>query len=141
MSGSRRWGEDARAAVRTNAAAAATGAGSGAAYGRTTGVRANRNVEADDEDVGHGLRLLRSHATGAGADLGSEVARTAMEIRGHQLSVPVSGIPAEVVDALDRAFDDDRPLVDALSIANSLLDDLPSPHPNLSSRGRAATRT
>lgn len=111
MSGPRRWGEDARAAVRENAAIAAAAARSGAAYGRTTGVGANRNVEADDADGGHGLRLLRSHATGAGEDLGDEVARAAMEIRGHQLSAAGSGIPPEVVDALHRAYDDGRSFV------------------------------
>lgn len=111
MTGTRRWGDEARAAVRANAEVAAAAARAGAAYGRTTGVGANRNVEADDADGGHGLRLLRSHATGAGADLGAEVARAAMEIRGHQLSAPGSGIPPEVVDALYRAYDDGRSFV------------------------------
>ncbi len=36
-------------------------------YGRTTGVGANRNVGLAEDDLAeHGLRLLRSHAAGAG---------------------------------------------------------------------------
>ncbi len=78
------------------------------AYGRTTGVGANRDVEADDADGEHGLRLVRSHATGAGAVLDDETGRAAMLVRLHQLSQPGSGIPFEVLDALRRAANDGR---------------------------------
>src|SRR2546423_1722960 len=45
-------------------------------YGRTTGVGANRlvDIEWDDADA-HGLRLIRSHASGAGPLLGAEPVR------------------------------------------------------------------
>jgi histidine ammonia-lyase len=96
------------AALRANAALAAALAAEGAAYGRTTGVGANRDVPADDHDGGHGLRLVRSHSTGHGDDLGEHVARSTMLIRLAQLSIPGSGIPFEVVDALRRAANDGR---------------------------------
>ncbi|MEY3748712.1 MAG: hypothetical protein RLZZ449_606, partial [Actinomycetota bacterium] len=66
------------------------------AYGRTTGVGANRNVAADDSDGDHGMRLIRSHAAGGGA----EIARAAMVVRAHQLAQPGSGIRVDVVRAL-----------------------------------------
>jgi histidine ammonia-lyase len=43
-------------------------------YGRTTGVGANREVSVSDQ-VGHGRRLLRSHAGGAGPPLDVAEAR------------------------------------------------------------------
>lgn len=100
------------AALRDAAHEAAVAAARGGAYGRTTGVGANRNVTADDADGGHGLRLVRSHAAAGGPDLGEAIARAAMLIRAHQLSIPGSGIPVEVVAALVDAVNDGRsPLV------------------------------
>jgi histidine ammonia-lyase len=100
-----------RALLATERLAAGLAARS-SAYGRTTGVGANRNVVADDRDGGHGLRLVRSHAAGAGPDLGVDVARATMLIRAHQLCTPGSGIPLHVVQALVAASADDRtPLV------------------------------
>lgn len=102
----------AAAALRDAAHEAAAAAAGGGAYGRTTGVGANRNVAADDTDGGHGQRLVRSHATAAGPDLGEAVARASMLVRAHQLSAPGSGIPVEVVEALVQAINDGRsPLV------------------------------
>jgi histidine ammonia-lyase len=75
-----------------------------AVYGRTTGVGANRDVPADDHDGMHGMRLLRSHATGAGPDLGADVSTTAMLIRAHQLAGGYSGIEPAVVEALVAAL-------------------------------------
>ena len=79
-----------------------------AAYGRTTGVGANRDRAAEDDDGAHGLRLVRSHAAGAGRDLGAEVARATMLVRAHQLSQPGSGIDPAIVSALVRAINDGR---------------------------------
>lgn len=87
---------------------AAAASAAGAAYGRTTGVGANRNVAADDSDGAHGLRLVRSHTAGGGADLGDDVARATMLVRAHQLSRPGSGIPYETFAALARATADGR---------------------------------
>lgn len=99
-------------ALRRCAAESEDAAASGAAYGRTTGVGANRNVQADDGDGAHGLRLVRSHTAGGGVDLGDDIARATMLVRSHQLSHPGSGIPYEVFDALVRATADGRaPLV------------------------------
>lgn len=96
------------AGLRASAADAAAAALTSPAYGRTTGVGANRNQHADDSDGHHGLRLVRSHATGAGPDLGPVVGRASMMVRAHQLCHPGSGIPYEVVVALARALDDGR---------------------------------
>ena len=62
------------------------------AYGRTTGVGANRNVAADDSDGDHGMRLIRSHAAGGGVPYSTEIARAAMVVRAHQLARPGSGL-------------------------------------------------
>jgi histidine ammonia-lyase len=99
---------DVAAAVRANAVEANAAALTGAAYGRTTGVGANRDVAADDSDDLHGMRLVRSHATGAGTVLGAEVGRATMLIRAHQLAAPGSGLPHDVLEALTAAINDGR---------------------------------
>ena len=91
---------DARSAIEANMAESVAASATGAAYGRTTGVGANRNVAADDSDGGHGMRLVRSHAAGGGEPYPHEIARAAMVVRAHQLSRPGSGIPVDVVDGL-----------------------------------------
>ncbi|HEY1487408.1 MAG TPA: aromatic amino acid lyase [Micromonosporaceae bacterium] len=67
-------------------------------YGRTTGVGANRGVTADGS--GHGLRLLRSHAAGAGPALPPETARAMLVVRVNQLLRGGAGVSAEVIQAL-----------------------------------------
>jgi histidine ammonia-lyase len=93
-------------ALATNLDASRTAKGN--AYGRTTGVGANRDVAADDHDGDHGMRLVRSHTAGGGADLGEEVARAMMLVRINQLSRPGSGITPSIVEALVRALNDGR---------------------------------
>lgn len=70
-------------------------------YGRTTGVGANRlvDVEWDDADA-HGLRLLRSHAAGAGPLLSSEICRAMLVVRLNQIAVGGSGVDPGVLAAL-----------------------------------------
>lgn len=97
-----------REALVANAAVAEAAVERGEAYGRTTGVGANRDTVVESGDGDHGLRLVRSHAAGAGPDLGADVARATMLVRAHQLSLPGSGIPAEVVEALVAAANDGR---------------------------------
>lgn len=80
----------------------------GNAYGRTTGVGANRDVAADDHDGDHGMRLVRSHAAGGGEDLGENVARAMMLVRINQLARPGSGITPSIVEALVTALNDGR---------------------------------
>src|SRR4051812_36313828 len=54
-------------------------------YGRTTGVGANRLVGIAGEDAdAHGLRLIRSHASGAGPLLGAEPVRAMLAVRLNQ---------------------------------------------------------
>jgi len=64
--------------------------GRDALYGRTTGVGANGRV-AVRPGGGHGLRLLRSHASGAGALAPPAVARGTLVIRLNQLAAGGSG--------------------------------------------------
>src|SRR2546423_7241797 len=77
-------------------------AGSGAVYGRTTGVGANRDVPAGDL-AGHGRRLLRSHAGGAGPALGTAEARAMMVVRLKQLAAGGSGGEAGLPGGPGRA--------------------------------------
>lgn len=97
--------------VREIAIEAAAAAARGVAYGRTTGVGANRDVAADDADGEHGLRLVRSHAAGGGEDLGAEVATATLRIRAQQLAHPGSGVPLEVLAALVAASNDGRAML------------------------------
>src|ERR1700744_407257 len=53
-------------------------------YGRPTGVGANRSIRV--RDGGHGLRLLRSHAGGAGPLLAAPLARAMLVGRVNQLA-------------------------------------------------------
>ena len=100
--------DDAVAALRKNQHEAENAVRSGAAYGRTTGVGANRDVKADNDDGDHGMRLVRSHAAGAGDDLGEEVARAMMLVRANQLSRPGSGITPAIVESHVQALNDWR---------------------------------
>lgn len=89
--------ERARAAARVARAVTATQP----VYGRTTGVGANRlvDVEWDDADA-HGLRLLRSHAAGAGPLLDPETVRAMLAVRLNQLAAGGSGVDPGVLAAL-----------------------------------------
>ncbi|MQY03261.1 aromatic amino acid ammonia-lyase [Actinomadura macrotermitis] len=93
----------ARAAAETARAVAAERP----VYGRTTGVGANRmvNVEWEDADA-HGLRLLRSHAAGAGPLVAPEIVRAMLTVRLNQLAAGGSGVDPGVL----------QPLADALNL-------------------------
>jgi len=71
-------------------------------YGRTTGVGANRAVAADD--TGHGLRLIRSHAGGAGPMLDVGRARAMLAVRLNQLAAGGAGVDPALLDVLARAL-------------------------------------
>ena len=74
-------------------------------YGVTTGVgplRAHRLDE--DERAEYQLRLLRSHACGAGWPLRMERVRAAMATRANQLGAGGTGISDELLDALVAAL-------------------------------------
>jgi histidine ammonia-lyase len=74
-------------------------------YGRTTGVGANRDVGVTGADSGrHGLRLLRSHAAGAGPLLDPVLARAMLVVRVNQIGVGGSGVDPAVLDVLADAI-------------------------------------
>jgi histidine ammonia-lyase len=80
-------------------------AAAGRLYGRGTGVGAHRAVAVDpDDETAHGLRLLRSHAGGAGALLPARQVRAMLAIRANQLLAGGSGIHPTFVDALTEAL-------------------------------------
>lgn len=99
-------GADARA--RNDAArAAADGvlARGAQLYGVTTGVGPLRERRLDSgEREDHQLRLLRSHACGAGWPLRAERVRAAMATRANQLGAGGTGVAAELLDALVAAL-------------------------------------
>ncbi len=72
-----------------------------AVYGRTTGVGFNRSIEvipADGRAVG--LRLVRSHASGAGPPLAPEVGLAMLAVRANQIAAGGSGVEPGVLDVL-----------------------------------------
>jgi histidine ammonia-lyase len=78
-------------------------------YGRNTGVGANHVVALDEEDRSeHGLRLLRSHAAGAGPLLAPELARAMLVVRLNQIGAGGSGVDPAILevlaDAINRGF-------------------------------------
>jgi len=74
-------------------------------YGRTTGVGANRKEEVGgDAALGHGLRLLRSHAGGVGQLLPADHVRATLVVRLNQLAAGGSGVHPRVLDALEQAI-------------------------------------
>ncbi|OQR63053.1 histidine ammonia-lyase [Streptomyces maremycinicus] len=80
-------------------------AAAGRLYGRGTGVGAQRSVPVDEGDESaHGLRLLRSHAGGAGALLPARQVRALLAVRANQLLAGGSGIQPALIDALVDAL-------------------------------------
>ncbi|SHK56902.1 histidine ammonia-lyase [Pseudonocardia thermophila] len=74
-------------------------------YGRSTGVGANRHEIVPADDPEHGLRILRSHASGTGEREPVERVRAMMLVRLNQLAAGGSGVDPEVLDALTAALD------------------------------------
>lgn len=96
---------EALARVRHAWQAAERLAARGRLYGRGTGVGAHRQIAVDEADLaGHGLRLLRSHAGGAGAVLPARQARAMLAVRANQLLAGGSGIHPDFVEALAEAL-------------------------------------
>lgn len=96
---------------------ALTAVGRDAVYGRTTGVGANGKVAVEPGD-GHGLRLLRSHAGGAGAAASAAVARGTLVIRLNQLAAGGSGADpawlAATASALNAGLIPEFPLLGSI---------------------------
>ncbi|MER6733034.1 aromatic amino acid ammonia-lyase [Streptomyces puniciscabiei] len=81
-------------------------AATGRAYGRSTGVGANRNEDVPTEAAaGHGLRLLRSHAGAIGEELPARQVRAMLAVRANQLLAGGAGLRPGVVTALCEALD------------------------------------
>jgi len=74
-------------------------------YGRSTGVGANRVEVVAADDPEHGLRILRSHASGAGEREPVERVRAMMLVRLNQLAAGGAGVDPQVLDALAEALD------------------------------------
>jgi histidine ammonia-lyase len=88
-------------------------------YGRNTGVGANHAVAIGGRDrAEHGLRLLRSHAAGAGPLAPPETARALLVVRLNQLGRGGSGVDPAVLpvlaDAINRGFVPPVPLYGAI---------------------------
>ena len=88
-------------------------------YGRSTGVGANRNVGLAGEELAeHGLRLLRSHAAGAGPLQAADLSRAMLVTRLNQIGAGGSGVDPAVLDvladALNRGFTPPVPLYGAI---------------------------
>ncbi len=80
-------------------------ASAGRLYGRATGVGANRSVPvATADEQAHNLRLLRSHAGGAGALLPARQIRAMLAIRANQLLAGGAGIQPAIIDGLVEAL-------------------------------------
>jgi histidine ammonia-lyase len=77
-------------------------------YGRTTGVGANRGVAVEDDPAAHAMRLLRSHAGGAGDPLPDEMVRATILIRLSQMAAGGGGQRPAIADALAARLRDDR---------------------------------
>jgi histidine ammonia-lyase len=74
-------------------------------YGRTTGVGANRLISLSGSEIqGHGLRMLRSHAGGAGNPISAPDARAGLVVRLNQLVTGGAGVQPQLITALADAI-------------------------------------
>lgn len=73
-------------------------------YGQSTGVGSNKEFSVDDSAYDHGMRLLESHAAGAGLDVTPELALAMMAVRLNQLAAGGSGVNPSLLDALTEAL-------------------------------------
>ena len=77
-----------------------------------------RSAGRDASGDGQALRLLRSHAAGAGPLLGDDVVRAAMAARANQIGAGGAGVTPALLDALVAALNDGvTPPVHALRLA------------------------
>jgi histidine ammonia-lyase len=73
-------------------------------YGRTTGVGANRTQQVEAGDLEHGLRLLRSHASGIGRTVSPTLTRAMLAVRANQLLAGGAGLNPEIIEAIVTAL-------------------------------------
>ncbi|MFJ6837752.1 aromatic amino acid ammonia-lyase [Streptomyces sp. NPDC091209] len=90
---------------RTRRAAHRLSAEGARVYGRSTGVGAHRGLTVEEHDgSGHDLRLLLSHAGGAGEPLPARQVRAMMVVRVNQLLAGGSGLGPEIAVAVADAL-------------------------------------
>jgi histidine ammonia-lyase len=76
-------------------------------YGMNTGVGALKTVSIPpDLREDHQLRLLRSHAVGAGDQVPPEISRAMLVVRGNQVAAGGAGVHPELLDALVDALNE-----------------------------------
>jgi histidine ammonia-lyase len=94
-------GASGRRRAAAAAAAARTLTADRAVYGLTTGVGANKIMQVGPGDVQDaGLRLVRSHASGAGPLLAAEVCLAMLAVRANQIAAGGAGVASGVLDSL-----------------------------------------
>lgn len=98
---------DALAQAAAAAAAAERIAARQPVYGRTTGVGANRTEHVENGDRDHGLRLLRSHASGIGHLVSPAATRAMLAVRANQLLAGGAGLRPEIIEAIVAALNAD----------------------------------
>ncbi|MGI8753245.1 MAG: aromatic amino acid lyase [Acidimicrobiales bacterium] len=86
---------------------AATAMVSVPAYGRSTGVGANRELLVDASDTGHALRLWASHAAATGPLIDEVAVRAMLAVRLNQICTGRTGVSSECAHALRQAIEAD----------------------------------
>ncbi|MDQ2724711.1 MAG: aromatic amino acid ammonia-lyase, partial [Actinomycetota bacterium] len=86
---------------------AATAMVSVPAYGRSTGVGANRELIVDASDTGHALRLWASHAAATGPLIDEVAVRAMLAVRLNQICTGRTGVSSECAHALRQAIEAD----------------------------------
>jgi histidine ammonia-lyase len=77
------------------------------AYGRTTGVGANRELIVGADDTDHALRLWMSHAAASGPLVDAEAVRAMLVVRLNQICSGRTGVSSDTAQALRTAIDAD----------------------------------
>ena len=103
------WDRASAAAQTARVATQRAAAAGRAVYGRTTGVGFQRGIEVTPEDRPVvGLRLIRSHASGAGPALEPEIGLSMLAVRANQIAAGGSGVDpgvlAVLADCVNRGF-------------------------------------
>jgi histidine ammonia-lyase len=95
------------ASLVDRATRAATAMVSVPAYGRSTGVGANREIIVDASDTGHALRLWASHAAATGPLVDEVAVRAMLAVRLNQICTGRTGVSSECAHALRLAVEAD----------------------------------
>lgn len=95
------------AALVDKATRAATAMVSVPAYGRSTGVGANRELIVDPSDTSHALRLWASHAAATGPLVDDVAVRAMLAVRLNQICTGRTGVSSDCAHALRQAIEAD----------------------------------